>query len=44
MHEAYKREKNRVNKLIKHTKANYYIGELSKHKIILKRCGIQSIS
>jgi phage terminase large subunit-like protein len=32
MHEAYKREKNRVNKLIKHTKANYYIGELSKHK------------
>ena len=31
MHEAYKREKNRVNKLIKHTKANYYIGELNKH-------------
>ena len=36
MHEAYKREKNRVNKLIKHTKANYYIGELNKHNNNLK--------
>ena len=33
MHEAYKREKNRVNKLIKHTKVNYYIVELNKRRM-----------